>query len=123
MERDERDEYVEKFRTNQVNVVITTDLLARGFDMPTIKLVINFDVPMNRSGEPEEESYLHRIGRAGRFGTSGVGITLFDREQDEQGFWKIIEYFNMKSIVKKLDGGAEQLREILKEITEKESAM
>lgn len=95
MSRDERDEYVEKFRTKQLNVVITTDLLARGFDMPTIKLVINFDVPINRSGQPEEESYLHRIGRAGRFGTKGVGITLFDRDSDEKAFWEIIEYFKM----------------------------
>jgi superfamily II DNA/RNA helicase len=46
MERDERDEYIEKFRKGEIQVVITTDLLSRGFDMPTIQLVINFDVPL-----------------------------------------------------------------------------
>jgi superfamily II DNA/RNA helicase len=45
MTREERDEYIEKFRNGEVKIVITTDLLSRGFDMPTIQLVINFDVP------------------------------------------------------------------------------
>jgi ATP-dependent RNA helicase DDX19/DBP5 len=84
-------------------IVITTDLLARGFDMPTIQLVINFDVP-HKKGEPEPETYLHRIGRAGRFGTPGVAITLFDRDEDEQNFWKIVDEYNMKDKTVKLDG-------------------
>jgi superfamily II DNA/RNA helicase len=46
MSKDERDEYIEKFRKQQINVLITTNLLARGFDMHGVKLVINFDVPM-----------------------------------------------------------------------------
>jgi len=46
MGKDERDEYIEKFRKGEIQVVITTDLLSRGFDMPTIQLVINFDVPL-----------------------------------------------------------------------------
>ena len=45
MERDERDEMMEKFRNREINVVLTTNLLARGIDIPEIELVINFDVP------------------------------------------------------------------------------
>ena len=45
MTKDERDEYIEKFRRGDISVIITTDLLSRGFDMHQIKLVINFDVP------------------------------------------------------------------------------
>ena len=48
MSPEERDEYVEKFRTQEVNVVLTTNLLARGIDVPEIELVINFDVPKQK---------------------------------------------------------------------------
>ena len=112
MSTQERDEQIEKFRLGKVQVVITTDLLARGFDMPTTQLAINFDVPI-RNREPEPETYLHRIGRAGRFGTPGIAVTLFDREEDEAAFWEIIKFFNMKDKVQNLDGGAEQVGTLL----------
>ncbi|TNV78952.1 hypothetical protein FGO68_gene461 [Halteria grandinella] len=105
MSKEERDKQIEKFRAGTTTVVITTDLLARGFDMPTIQLVINYDVP-HKKGNPEYELYLHRIGRAGRFGIPGVAVTLFDREEDEGVFWKIIEKYQMKDKVNKLDSPA-----------------
>ena len=46
MSNDERDEMMAKFRTGEVNVIITTNLLARGIDVPEIEIVINFDVPI-----------------------------------------------------------------------------
>ena len=71
-------------------------MLARGIDDPEVELVINFDVPIligsNGSvlgGDPE--SYLQRIGRAGRFETpDGIALTLLDREQDKIYFEEII---------------------------------
>ena len=102
MSKEERDKQIEKFRSGASTVVITTDLLARGFDMPTIQLVINYDVPHKR-GVPEYELYLHRIGRAGRFGTPGVAVTLYDRDEDEEVFWKIIDKYSMKDKVIQLD--------------------
>ena len=54
-------------------------------------------------GLPEFETYLHRIGRAGRFGTPGIAVTIFDRDEDEKNFWEIIEHFRMKDNVQKLD--------------------
>jgi len=86
MTKEERDEYIEKFRKGEVNTIITTNLLSRGFDMHEIKLVINFDVPIQTEhGKvfPDFESYMHRIGRAGRFGDTGIALTIFDRENDE----------------------------------------
>ena len=53
MTKEERDEYTEKFRQGDISVIITTNLLARGFDMRTIKLVINFDVPTQDGGKPD----------------------------------------------------------------------
>ena len=98
MTNEERDEEIEKFRKGTVTMVITTDLLSRGFDMPTIQLVINFDVPQKK-GVPEHETYMHRIGRAGRFGMPGMAVTLFDREDDERVFWETIDFYQMKERV------------------------
>ena len=106
---------IEQFRKGEVTIVITTDLLSRGFDMPEIKLVINFDVPFKRDG-PDFETYLHRVGRGGRFGHKALAVTLFDRDFDEKNFSEIIEYFDMKNSVKKLEGGAEHIGELLDEI-------
>lgn len=115
MGKEERDEYIEKFRVGEATIVITTDLLSRGFDMPTIQLVINFDVPRQK-GAPDFETYLHRIGRAGRFGQPGIAVTLFDREEDESFFWQIIEHYKMEDKVQPLKGGSQQVEDLLKEI-------
>ena len=106
---------IEQFRKGEATIVITTDLLSRGFDMPEIKLVINFDVPFKGNG-PDFETYLHRVGRGGRWGTKALAVTLFDRDFDEKNFSEIIEYFDMKNSVKKLEGGAEHIGELLDEI-------
>lgn len=89
MSNEERDEYIQKFRDREINVVITTNILARGLDVPEVQLVINFDVPTQKdriTGKivPDYENYLHRIGRAGRFGVPGLALTIFDRELDEE---------------------------------------
>jgi ATP-dependent RNA helicase DDX19/DBP5 len=70
-------------------VIIATNLISRGFDMPSIKLVINFDVPTYQH-MPDYESYVHRVGRTGRFGRPGIALTLFDREEEEKNFFEIL---------------------------------
>lgn len=52
-------------------MIVSTDLLSRGIDVDTLDLVIHFDVPNTN------ETYYHRIGRAGRFGTFGVSMVLY----------------------------------------------
>ena len=67
-------------------MLITTNLIARGIDVPEVELVINYDVPMKKidnkvCGDPE--TYLHRIGRTGRFGKTGIALTIYDRDVDK----------------------------------------
>ena len=82
----ERDEMIAKFKSGEVSVIITTNMLARGIDVPEVQIVLNFDVPTmgprdSRIGDPE--AYLHRIGRTGRFGTQGLAVTIYDREEEK----------------------------------------
>ena len=112
LEKDERDRCIEKFRKGEVNVLIATNLISRGFDMHSIKLVINFDVPYNQ-GKPDYESYLHRIGRAGRFGDTGIALTLFDRELDEAAFFDIVKHYKKEDKVSPREGGAKQLSDLI----------
>ena len=61
---------VRQARTFRVRVLVSTDLNARGLDLPYVNLVLNVDMPAN------DATYLHRVGRTGRFGTSGVAVSL-----------------------------------------------
>merc|ERR1711897_109598 len=70
MDMSDRQLIMHEFRSGSSRVLITTDLLARGIDVQQVSLVINYDLPNNR------ESYLHRIGRSGRFGRKGVAINF-----------------------------------------------
>lgn len=79
----DRDRILEDFRSGRSKVLITTNVLARGIDVSTVTMVINYDIPMKgrREEEPDFETYLHRIGRTGRFGRVGVSISfVFDSD-------------------------------------------
>ncbi|KAI0386836.1 DEAD-domain-containing protein [Hypomontagnella monticulosa] len=77
-EGNERDQLLEDFRTGKSKVLITTNVLARGIDVSSVSMVINYDIPMKGMGDAthDTETYLHRIGRTGRFGRVGVSITF-----------------------------------------------
>lgn len=70
MSQDDRNMIVNEFREGKTRLLLTTDLLARGIDIPQVNLVINYDLPINK------ETYIHRIGRCGRFGKKGVSISM-----------------------------------------------
>jgi translation initiation factor 4A len=89
MDQTARENVMKEFRGGASRVLITTDLLARGIDIQQVSLVINFDIPLNR------ESYIHRIGRSGRFGRKGVAINFIsDRDKplmaDIEDFYKTV---------------------------------
>ena len=74
----ERDNVMRDFRSGATRVLITTDLLARGIDVYQVSLVINYELPR------EKETYIHRIGRSGRFGRKGNAINFVTpTEKDE----------------------------------------
>ncbi|KFY74363.1 hypothetical protein V499_05625 [Pseudogymnoascus sp. VKM F-103] len=79
----ERDSIIDKFRSGEAKILITTNVLARGIDVQSVSMVINYDIPMKgrNETEPDFETYLHRIGRTGRFGRVGVSISfVFDKK-------------------------------------------
>jgi len=118
MSPEERDEMIEKFRQGEISVIITTNLLARGIDVPEIQIVINFDVPTQKVGAQtvgDAENYLHRIGRTGRFGSKGIAISLYDRNEDREYLQQILDHYNMSASMNKLEG-PDQLRALLEEI-------
>jgi ATP-dependent RNA helicase DDX19/DBP5 len=82
----DRDKLLDDFRTGKTKVLITTNVLARGIDVSSVSMVINYDIPMKGRGdaEPDPETYLHRIGRTGRFGRIGVSISfVYDKKSFE----------------------------------------
>jgi len=87
MTGDRRDVIMKEFRSGSSRVLITTDLLARGIDVQQVSLVINYDLPKNR------ESYIHRIGRSGRFGRKGVAIN-FVTDDDIRAMRELEAYYN-----------------------------
>jgi ATP-dependent RNA helicase len=70
MSQTERNDIVQEFRDGKTRLLLTTDLLARGIDVPQVNLVVCYDLP------PDKETYIHRIGRCGRFGKKGVSISF-----------------------------------------------
>ncbi|KAJ6362647.1 hypothetical protein OIU78_002951 [Salix suchowensis] len=93
---EDRDKIVKEFKDGLTQVLISTDVLARGFDQQQVNLVINYDLPVkfeNRS-EPHYEVYLHRIGRAGRFGRKGAVFNFIMTDHDLMIMRKIESYFN-----------------------------
>ena len=78
MDAKERETIMKEFYTGSSRILLTTDLLARGIDVQTVSLVINYDLPVQR------ENYIHRIGRGGRFGRKGVAINFVTKEDVRQ---------------------------------------
>ncbi|KAI1851093.1 hypothetical protein JX265_002860 [Neoarthrinium moseri] len=100
LEGHERDALLDEFRSGRTKVLITTNVLARGIDVSTVSMVINYDVPMKGPGErePDPETYLHRIGRTGRFGRVGVSITFIFDEKSFRALQTISEQYEIDLI-------------------------
>tara|TARA_B110000211_G_scaffold230612_1_gene290438 strand:- start:255 stop:1418 length:1164 start_codon:yes stop_codon:yes gene_type:complete len=74
----QRDETMKDFRLGNSRVLIATDIIARGIDVQQVEVVINYDIPKY------VETYIHRIGRSGRFGRKGIAINLVTEEEFEK---------------------------------------
>jgi superfamily II DNA/RNA helicase len=92
LSQNERDDIMFQYKSRKIDLLVATDILARGIDIDDIRIVINYDVP----GDCDD--YIHRVGRTARANTTGRGITLVS-ENDQLAF-KRIEDFIGKSIEK-----------------------
>ena len=80
--------------------------------------MINYDVPTNDKGKKADyETYLHRIGRTGRFGRDGIALTILDREQDQERLDEIVKFYNMADRMNQLQG-PDHLKDLLDAIEE-----
>ena len=75
--QEERIKIYEGFKTFKHRILVATEIFGRGIDIEKINIVFNYDMPDNA------DSYLHRVGRAGRFGTKGLAITFVSSEEDK----------------------------------------
>ena len=99
LEQARRDEVMLDFRAGRIDILVATDIVARGIDIDDIAMVVNYDVPR------EAEDYVHRIGRTARAGAGGYAVTLVG-ERDRRHF-KAIEDFLEKEVLK--EAGPEEL--------------
>ncbi|RMJ24498.1 hypothetical protein PHISP_04627 [Aspergillus sp. HF37] len=98
IEGSQRDEIIDKFRNGDAKVLITTNVLARGIDVSTVSMVINYDIPelyqpSAHKRTADVQTYLHRIGRTGRFGRVGVSISFVSNRDEWLMLNEIQEFF------------------------------
>lgn len=79
-----------EFKEFNKRICVATDVFGRGIDIERINLAINYDLPADAA------SYLHRVGRAGRFGTKGLSISFISSDQDEEVLKEIEKRFDAK---------------------------
>ena len=95
VDQDIRNKLMRKFRNNEINIIVATDVASRGLDIADLDLIINFDVPRNG------EDYMHRIGRTGRMSDTGVAATLVDSQE-----WNLMvsieNFLDVKCIERKI---------------------
>jgi ATP-dependent RNA helicase UAP56/SUB2 len=90
MSQDERLARYKSFKEGHKRILVATDLVARGIDIERVNIVINYDMP------DCADTYLHRVGRAGRFGTKGLAITFIGSDEDSDVLNKVHERFEVE---------------------------
>ncbi|CAR24489.1 ATP-dependent RNA helicase DBP5 [Lachancea thermotolerans] len=93
LQASERDRLIDDFREGRSKVLITTNVLARGIDIPTVSMVVNYDLPTTFQGKADPSTYIHRIGRTGRFGRTGVAISFVHDKKSFEVLTAIQKYF------------------------------
>ncbi|XP_043189230.1 DEAD-box helicase Dbp80-like [Amphibalanus amphitrite] len=93
---EQRISVLDRFRDGKEKILITTNVLSRGIDVEQVTIVVNFDLPVDQTGSADCETYLHRIGRTGRFGKAGIAINLVDGRRSHAVLKQIIDHFGRK---------------------------
>lgn len=94
MSSEERDLLMDNFRRGIFKVLVSTNVLSRGIDVPQVSLVVNYDLPFDAYSQLDYEAYIHRIGRTGRFGRTGVSVMLIDNRDTWKQMREIESHFN-----------------------------
>lgn len=102
-----RDDMIRKFKGGDLDILVATDVAARGLDIPDVSHVINYSIPQ------DPEGYIHRVGRTGRAGKSGIAITFVNPRQYRQ--LKLIEQSAKTRITKEKLPTREQVRKAKEE--------
>jgi ATP-dependent RNA helicase UAP56/SUB2 len=89
LNQEERINRYKQFKEFQKRIMVCTDLFGRGIDIERVNIVINYDMP------DDSDTYLHRVGRAGRFGTKGLAVAFVATEEDEDVLKKTQERFEV----------------------------
>jgi len=84
-----RIERLQMFKDFKKRILVATDLFGRGMDVEKVNVVINYDMP------EAADMYLHRVGRAGRFGTKGLAVSFVASDEDRECMTKIQERFEV----------------------------
>jgi ATP-dependent RNA helicase DeaD len=92
MNQPQRDRVMSAFRSGQTELLVATDVAARGLDIPSVSHVVNYDLPTSPEG------YVHRIGRTGRAGREGAAITVID-PREQRLLWNIEQLTKAKIVV------------------------
>ena len=90
LSQDERLKRYKEFKEGQKRILVATDLVGRGIDIERVNIVINYDMPDGA------DTYLHRVGRAGRFGTKGLAITFIGSDEDSAVLDAVHERFEVE---------------------------
>lgn len=89
MKQEERLSRYQQFKDFQKRILVATDLFGRGMDIERVNIVFNYDMP------DSSDTYLHRVARAGRFGTKGLGVTFVAEEADAKILNEVQERFDV----------------------------
>jgi superfamily II DNA/RNA helicase len=90
MKQDERIDMYKNFKKFGARILVSTNMYGRGVDFERVNVVFNYDMPAN------EVTYLHRVGRAGRFGTKGIAISFVSSDEDREVMEKVRKQFVVK---------------------------
>merc|ERR1719223_2130610 len=99
LNQEERINRYKSFKEFQKRIMVCTDLFGRGIDIERVNIVINYDMP------EDSDTYLHRVGRAGRFGTKGLALSFVATDEDLEVLKKVQERFevNIDSMPNQID--------------------
>ncbi len=119
----ERDATIKSFKARETTMLISTNVLARGYDNRYVTFVINLDMPrtVGSPEEPDTEIYLHRIGRTGRFGDVGVALNIVENENDMNLVQKIQTFYGREIKETNLEKLPKQISEVRKLREEQEA--